>query len=303
MPVNNRLKILRVNPLMTEEECDLLKGKPLTANDCKTLIDYNVDLYDLETGIVLAKFRKRVIPGHVQVQAYENLLSAAKTTDSRATAAGDVDNEGKSSRIRVKKDGTASKQTISKELVNSGVVGYYDRSARFPYCRLTAFTHHQFKKFVNAYGIIKIVDDLYKKLMPKPYALQRAIADNSSKDFIIPGTAFSTVTVNRNYETAVHKDSGDFKKGFGNLVAMRKGNFSGCYLTLVKWGVGFDLQNGDVLLMDVHQWHGNTPMVKHDKDAIRLSLIMYYRENIKNCGTLEQEVNAAKTRKRGTKLM
>jgi hypothetical protein len=32
--------------------------------------------------------------------------------------------------------------------------------------------------------------------------------------------------------------------------------------------------------MDVHQWHGNLPMKKIDKDAIRLSIVCYLRYNI-----------------------
>jgi hypothetical protein len=55
-------------------------------------------------------------------------------------------------------------------------------------------------------------------------------------------------------------------------------------------------------LVDVHQWHGNTPLIKEDKNATRLSLVMYYRENMIKCGTMEEEIKRAKTRKHGTKL-
>lgn len=285
---------------MSVEESDALAGKFVTDEMCKRLINYDADVYDSESGKCLAKFRKGIIPPVLQMKAYDNLLSAAKSTDSRPTAAGSGD--GKVSQFRLRKDGTASKQSIAKEYVNSGVAGYYDRSTRFPYCRLTAFTQHEFEKFANAYGIVKFVDEQYSKLMPEEYKLQRKMADQTSEDFVIPNTSFTTVTVNKNYQTAIHKDAGDFKKGFGNLVALRKGTYTGCYLTLTRWGAGFDLQNGDLLLMDVHQWHGNTPMKIVDKGATRLSLVMYYRENMIKCGTMEQEVKRAKKRKRGEPL-
>ena len=32
--------------------------------------------------------------------------------------------------------------------------------------------------------------------------------------------------------------------------------------------------------MDVHQWHGNLPMISIDKDAIRLSFVCYLRYNV-----------------------
>ncbi len=69
-----------------------------------------------------------------------------------------------------------------------------------------------------------------------------------------------------------------------------------------KWGVAFDLQNCDLLLVDVHQWHGNTPIQKIDQDAVRVSLVMYYRKNMISCGTSEEEVNIAKRRVLGSKL-
>jgi hypothetical protein len=296
------MKVLRVKPIMSVEESDLLAGKYLSDTDCKRVVSEDCDLYDAESGKLLAKLRKGVIPGLIQSIAYENFLPAATPTDSRPTAGGKDSNEKNASGFRVKKDGKVSRQTIAKEFVNSGVAGYYDRSPRFPNCRLTAFNRHHLDKFKNAYPIIKLVDSYYKKLVPKEYKMQRELADRTAQDFVIPDTAFTTITVNKNYRTAVHKDSGDFKDGFGNLVALRKGTYTGCYLTLPRWGVGFDLQNGDLLLMDVHQWHGNTPMVLDDKRAVRLSLVMYYRENMIHCGSMKQELEKVKSRKKGTPL-
>lgn len=287
---------------MTVEESDQYAGAILQESDCKLLINYDADVYDAESGKCIAKFRKGVIPGNVQRVAYENLLPAATATDSRGVAGGKDEEDGLTSQYRKRKDGTLSKQSIAKNFVNSGIAGYYDRSTRFPNCRLTAFTRHHFDKFKNAYPIVKLVDNLYKELMPEHYKKQRKVADNTASDFVIPNTAFTTITVNKNYTTAVHKDSGDFKEGFGNLVALRSGKYIGCNFVVVRWGVGFDMQNGDLLLVDVHQWHGNTPMVKIDKDATRLSLVMYYRENMHKCGTMEQELERVKNRKKGDKL-
>jgi hypothetical protein len=193
-----------------------------------------------------------------------------------------------------------SKTTIADGgAVNSGIVGYFDRNVRFPNCRLTAFNKKHFDKFKKAYPLIKLVDNFYKTLMPKEYKAQRSEADKTSQDFVIKDTAFTTVTVNKNWQTAVHKDAGDFKGGFGNLVAIRDGDYSGCHFVVVRWGVGFDLRNGDLLLVDVHQWHGNTPMIKEQNNATRLSLVMYYRENMIHCDTMEKELQRVKNRKRG----
>jgi hypothetical protein len=296
------VKELKIKPIMSEEEADSLMGTLLTESDCKFIVRDDADIYDDESGNCIAKFRRNVIPGSVQLQAYDALFKAATITDSRGTATGmDKETEGVQ-KLRIRKDGSVSKQTVSNKMIYSGVAGFSDRSARFPYCRLTAYNQHNMKKFVEAYPIIKIVDNHYKQLMPKEYKLQRTLADNTSKDFVIPDTAFTTITINKNWQTAVHKDKGDFKDGFGNLVALRKGSFIGGYFVVVRWGVGFDLRNGDLLLVDVHLAHGNTPIFNDQKDATRLSLVMYYREKMKECGSLQEELERVKKRKKGTKL-
>ncbi len=287
---------------MSVEDSDKLAGTYLTREHCVKLFEEDVDLYDKESGKCLAKFRKNIIPADVQLAAYDNLLKAAAVTDARVTGGGGEVEEGKPLfKFRVRKDGTTSKQVTGKK-VASGIVGYWDRTPRFPYCRLTAFNMHQFDKFKLAYPMIKFVDNMYAKLMPQEFKKQMAAVNKTNPDFVIKGTSFSTVTVNKNYMTAVHKDAGDFKDGFGNLVAMRKGTFTGCYFTLPRWGCGFDLRNGDLLLVDVHQWHGNTPIHFDDKKAVRLSLVMYFREHMVKCGSLAQELQRVKTRKKGDKL-
>jgi len=291
----------KLKPIMTVEESDAMAGKFLKQSDCKVLFTEDVDVFDAETGKCIAKFRKAVIPAAVQLAAWDNLLIAAKPSLNRGTSGG-MDEDGAKVRKFVTGNGMISKTTQAINPVNSGIVGYFDRNPRMPMCRLTAFNQQHMDKFKKAYPMIKLVDNFYSKLMPKEYKKQRALADKTSQDFVIKDTAFTTVTVNKNWQTAVHKDAGDFKDGFGNLVAIRKGNYTGCHFVVVRWGVGFDLQNGDLLLVDVHQWHGNTPLIKEDKNATRLSLVMYYRENMIKCGSIEEEVNRAKNRKHGEKL-
>jgi hypothetical protein len=293
------IKTIKLKPIMSVEESDKKEGALLKQSDCKILITQDTDVYDEETGKCIAKFRKNVIPGSVQVAAYNSLLPAAKPTNNRGNAT-KKEEGGNASKNRINKNGTMSKTTIADGgAVNSGIVGYFDRNVRFPNCRLTAFNKKHFDKFKKAYPLIKLVDNFYKTLMPKEYKAQRSEADKTSQDFVIKDTAFTTVTVNKNWQTAVHKDAGDFKGGFGNLVAIRDGDYSGCHFVVVRWGVGFDLRNGDLLLVDVHQWHGNTPMIKEQNNATRLSLVMYYRENMIHCDTMEKELQRVKNRKRG----
>lgn len=279
-----------LDPVLSNKEADKLAGALLNETSYKILVDYDADVYDKESGKVLAKFRKNVIPANIAKTAYENLKGAASPSQNRNTAS------GKTSKHNLRKNGTISK-TSETDKVNSGIIGYFDRSVRTPYCRQTAFNKHEFEKFKKAYGIIKFVDNKYEELMPDHYKLQREIADETSQDFVIKDTAFTTITVNKNWQTAVHTDKGDFEKGFGNLVVLREGRYEGGYFVIPQWAVAFDMQNCDLLLCDVHQWHGNTPIEKVDEKATRISLVMYYRQNMTHCGTAVEEQEFAKHRK------
>ena len=292
-----------VKPRLTDKQASKLAATLLTDNDYNTLITYDADVYCEETGKCIAKFRKKVIPGKIAKDAFDNLKGAATLTNNRPNSGGETDQKGNTTQYRLKKDGTRSKTNQALTSVNSGIIGYFDRNARFPYCRQTAFNEKEFSKFKKAYPIIKFVDSKYEELMPEHYKLQRDLADKTSQDFVINNTAFTTVTVNKNWQTAVHTDAGDYEKGFGNLVVLRKGRYTGGFFVLPKWGVAFDVQNCDLLLVDVHEWHGNTPIEKIDDNATRVSLVMYYRKNMATCGTAEEEADIVKRRTRGTKLV
>ena len=295
-----KVKEYRVSPRLSDEEVNKLRGDLLGEKDYNILFTEDADVYCEETGKCIAKFRKKIIPANIARDAYESVKSVSALSSNRGSSAG-LQESGNATEFKIKKDGTKS-NTTHANMVNSGIIGYFDRNPRFPYCRQTAFNEKQFSKFKKAYPIIKLVDTKYAELMPENYKLQREVADSTSQDFVIPNTAFTTITINKNWQTAVHTDKGDFEKGFGNLVVLRKGRYTGGYFVVPKWGVAFDLQNCDLLLVDVHQWHGNTPIHKIDEDAKRVSLVMYYRKNMINCGTAEEELDIAKNRKRGDKL-
>ncbi len=294
------VRILTLKPVMSDEDAEKILGNTLSARHCRLLVNYDADVYDEATGKVLAKFRRNIIPPSVYDTAFENLKMAASPSMNRGTASGNKKMYSTVSTKPVRKAGYKSNTVEISDPVKSGIIGYFDRNPRFPYCRQTAYNLKHFGKFKKAYPIIRYVDDLYRDLMPDQYRVQRELADKSSQDFVIKGTSFTTITVNKNWQTAAHYDAGDLREGFGNLIAIRRGKFTGAYLTLVKWGVGFDIQNGDILLMDVHELHGNTPFgPDSDPDFTRLSMVMYYRENIQYCGTKEEEADRAKLRKPG----
>ena len=300
---------------------DLYAGKLLGDDSYDTLVTEDTDCYDEDTGALLFKFRKQILPADHVRNAWESLRDAASVSFNRGIAAGQVrpgelsetdmighqalsSDGGRNVRLRVtKQDGTVS-NTIYAKPVNSGIVGYFGRTARNPYCRTTAYSLEHPERFKKALPLFQSISREFERLVPDRYAAQKAMIEKTSTDFYIHGTVFTTVTVNKNWQTAVHTDRGDLKEGFGVLAAFRAGiPFKGCYFCLPAWRVAIDMDNRDLLFVDVHQWHGNTPV--HGAEGLyeRLSVVLYYRENMVLCGTADQELDRAKTRKAGDPLL
>ena len=193
--------------------------------------------------------------------------------------------------------------------VASNPVGFYEASNNFSKlpCRLTHFTRCNFKKYNEGLPFIQRIDELFQELIPNSHKRQLDRA-NLTDNFKIPNTSFSTVTINRNFRTALHRDAGDFRGGFGNLTVIERGKYHGGYTVFPQFGIGIDLRNNDFVAMDVHQWHSNTKLYETIEDKefnstlksefkdnpdigtagiyekyTRLSFVCYLREKIIKC--------------------
>jgi len=164
-----------------------------------------------------------------------------------------------------------SKKLVSSMKVNNQVasqpLGYYEETKGIMAkpCRLTHFARTNFDKYNEGLPFIQHLDTCFKKLIPEAHKNQLYKA-NLKKHLRIPKTSFSTITINRNFRTALHRDAGDFKGGFGNLTVIERGKYHGGYTCFPQFGIGVDVRKGDFLAMDVHEWHTNTPIYETAED-------------------------------------
>jgi hypothetical protein len=174
--------------------------------------------------------------------------------------------------------------------VNSGIAGWFDRYPRIPYGRATAYTQNYPEKFALAYPFLQSLSRGFRDLLPWRYSNQQAAAEKIDSRFLVPGTPFSTITVNSNFRTAAHRDAGDFTNGLSNLLVLSNdGNYTGGYLVLPEVRIAVNVRPGDLLLVNNHEViHGNTPIVA-ESGSERISLVCYLRENMLNLGSWEYE--------------
>lgn len=187
--------------------------------------------------------------------------------------------------------------------VSSVIVGAVDPQGQKRHCRLTAWTGSNLPQWEALQPLLQAVASHQAEHVPDRAAAQRAVAEASDPAWIVPGTPFSTVTVNNTYPTGVHTDKGDLDAGFSAIACLRRGEYSGGALVFPEYRVAVDLRHGDLLLMDAHQWHGNTALtcacgrepngVCPDCGAERISAVCYFRTRVAQCGSPDEELRKA----------
>lgn len=314
------VKQIVVKAVLTNDE---VKAREGTYFDDKGIevFDENVDVYgeDAEGNKkLLARFRKNVFPKDVLEIAWEAFYKTAAPSRNRGAAAGPIQlksnywKKRKPTEVakwsaRYIQDGKKSAMRVNNNVFSS-VLGYFEQTPFMGLpCRLTSYTQKYFKEFRQGIPFLQEIDKCFKKLIPDAHAKQLARA-KQQPHFQVDDTAFSSITLNRNFRTALHKDDGDFKEGFGNLSVLEYGKYSGGATIFPQFGIGFNVRTGDFLAMDVHEWHTNTEMYEtpeqkaynkglpkiysndestgtlgQEKPYTRISFVCYLREKITNC--------------------
>lgn len=284
------METIKLKRHLNDQQSEKLKGKYVSDKDYDILVNFDCDGYDLY-GNLLFKFRKNAIPFDVLKNGYESFKKSIELTESRGTASG-------SSHKRIRKDGSVSNITVGNK-VESGNVGFMDKSAMVKYCRKTAFAKKYFEEYKQGIPFVEFVSDKYSELVPDKFKKQNDISIGTDQNYVIGNSCFTTVTVNKNFRTAIHKDGGDFRDGFGNLIVYNEGNYQGGYFCLPEYRVAIDIQNTDILFVDVHKWHGNTELKLISEDAMRISFVLYYREYMYQCSSPKEELKNVKIEQTG----
>ena len=326
-PKVSGVKQVILEPKLTDDQIKAREGTYFSEKDADTIFDTDVDVYAKDPEApggkrLLARLRKNVIPHDIVQLAWKNFYNSASASRNRGAAAGPIDlkspywkkrkpTEINGHSARYMENGKTSKMRVNNNVFSS-VLGYFEQTPfmKLP-CRLTSYTQRYFEEYKAGIPYIEEIDNLFKKLVPDRYSPQYKQA-KANPAFQIADTAFSSVTMNRNFRTGLHMDDGDMRKGFGNLSVIERGKYHGGYTLFPRYKVGFDLRTGDFLAMDVHEWHCNTEMRETAEDAAfnkklpnvyqskketgtqgvdkaysRLSFVCYLREKLIKCKASE----------------
>lgn len=283
----------RARTRVSKEDLENKVGKILLESDISILLRGPEPIKLLKPdGKPLAVYLPKAISPELREQAMPTLQELKGSyTSNRGLASGSERVQG------------ASKRTYAKA-VDSAIVGAFEAKGPKQFCRLTAWTGKETEKWHGLWPLFNFIGEQMKEHVPDRWAAQMQQVNGTAPEWVIRGTPFTTVTVNNTYETGVHTDKGDLNEGFSNVACFRNGDFKGGWLCFPEYRVGVDLQDRDLILMDAHEWHGNTSFDPKPKRKIgggldgdpgfeRVSVVCYYRTAMVSCGSADDELKRA----------
>lgn len=285
---------IRLRSRISDSALEERKGKVLTDDDVD-LLARGPTIAREPDGALLFKYLPGLLEGYVD-EFYPVLHSLRKfQTDNRGLASG-------TERMPSFAEATRSRSVP----ISSAIIGSFDPGGAYHYCRLTAWSGKEWEEYSSLFPLFGAISDAFAANVPDRWASQMSFIRQVHSDWIIPGTAFTTITVNNSYPTGVHTDKGDLDEGFSTLTVLRRGDYRGGWLTFPEYRVAVDMKHGDLLLMNAHRWHGNTFMTCnvcgnpingtsfHDAcETERISVVSYMRTKMTDCGSAEEEAARA----------
>lgn len=282
---------IRVRSRVPQEELDLKVGRVLGPDSYDVMLTGPSRVF-MPNGKLLCVYLPGAMSSVMTPEQYEVLHSLrTETTNNRGAASGTLGTQ------------VGEQKRTYFGHVSSNILGAFDPGGTFKFCRLTAWTGRHFEQWQTLTPAFQRVAELLAHHVPDRFEAQMEEIRKTNADWVIPGTPFTTVTVNNTYPTGMHQDKGDLDKGFSTIFTLRRGSYVGGVFLFPEFRVAVDLKDNDLILMDAHQWHANTAIlcacgVKRTKacpdcEAERISVVSYMRTAMTRCGSEAEEIAKA----------
>lgn len=258
-------------------------------NDFDLLVAASGHIVCPNTGRKLATLVREAVDLNMCKEVWPIIRNINLRTDNRGGSS------GMKQEARKRADGSRGQTMETPESVMSGVIGYYDRYPRIPFCRKCSWNQNHETSWKKLAPLFHRVNDVHCEHAPMEWAAQAAAASHVNKDWLIPGTIYSTVTVNKNYRTGYHFDGKNMAGGFSSMLLLREGTITGGYTVFPRYRFAIKMEIGDLALFNGQgEMHGNTAISILTRDAQRCTMVHYFRKGMVNCLSAPEELERAK---------
>lgn len=169
---------------------------------------------------------------------------------------------------------------------------------RVDYCRFSASSKKESKYFETSFKFSEYIDQLYSEHLPDAREFNRQAIDSTvHADWRVNETPFTTCNFNVNHAIKYHRDSGNFKDVFSNVLILKSG-ITGGELVFPEFGVAFEQSDCALGIFDGQHWmHGVMPIEKQRADSYRASIVFYALAGMRNCYPYKAELERFKAKR------
>ena len=182
----------------------------------------------------------------------------------------------------------------------SSVFGALPRVAlRNDFCRFSNKTSEEKLNTNKLFTFQSTLCDIYKKYLPEmyDYDLRNARA-TVHDDYRLVDTPYTTANINVNHAIKYHKDSGNIKDSFSNVLILKE-HCTGGELVLPDYRIALEQSDGALCIFSGQkEIHGVMPIKPHKKDFYRASIVYYTMAQLEHCYPYKQEVSRLNIKKR-----
>lgn len=182
----------------------------------------------------------------------------------------------------------------------SSVFGALPRVAlRNDFCRLSNKTFEEKENMKSLMGFQEILCSVYKEHLPDLFEKDlQYVRANIDDDYRLVDTPYTTVNINVNHAIKHHRDSGNIKGSYSNVLILKK-NCTGGELVLPEYGVALEQSDGALCIFrGQEEIHGVMPLKPLSDNFYRASIVYYTMAQLKHCYPYKEEVTRLNIKKR-----
>lgn len=182
---------------------------------------------------------------------------------------------------------------IFKNRVQSITFGYSPRSVyrkSCVTCRASSINRDMPKtaEVLMRYG--STLNSMYKKHFPEVYSRHEKLVENILPEWKIADSVFSSGIVNYNNRLYYHRDAGNYKDVYSNMVVIKK-DIEGGHLRVPGLDVCIPCLDGTLVYFDGQRFvHGVTPIKKKSLKSYRYSVVYYTLKHMEECLSFYDEI-------------
>jgi hypothetical protein len=265
------------------------EGQYVNDDDCDYVIDReDVDAYSASGEWVLS------------VRISEKLLNAAADfMPLFRDIPGDVTGRGKAVhagavRPALRADGTVSRIERMPKLAGlegsvSRMVGFRAPDGKNPYAHPSDYLRDHPDKVKAMLPWFQLMDQEFAWIAPQFHASQLAVAQQIQQ-WILEGTTFSGVTINRNWRTALHRDANNYGPAVMTAIVQGEMEERSGLLQFPRHRLAVNLTTGVLLIANTHiEPHGNTTIWGVTGQFRRISFVGFQNPRLLKCDTRAEE--------------